>query len=390
MVCPRLTPPKTREALHARVEADVVTRIRARVRRGVLIEEAERARLGRIEVVDRDGVAGHQRVGELIRRVVGIVDEQVVAPDEILVVAAEIAERHRRARHDLALHADVGLELPGPLDIRGEVLARLDAEGRGERREVDLAAGGPIRAGHAGPVRQVVDRALRDVVAVQVVPGQRRTAVEIRIVRFREAAAVGPHVFAGAELDRGLAVALDVPREPEARRHVVPVRHVLPILESAERHEAARRDAPSLDRAVEMLEPYAWIDGESPERPRVLRVDAGIGVHVRPRILRRVVDDHLRRVLDLARWAGHRPIKLNQIGGLAALPPEITEPVLQADLERVRAGHIGRRGDDRLADRFAVIDAAVIGAEGGLQVQIAARDDVLGALPPASASSSRC
>jgi len=46
-------------------------------------------------------------------------------------------------------------------------LARLDAEGRRQRREVDLAAGRQVRA---------AQRPLRDVVLVHVVPGQRRGA----------------------------------------------------------------------------------------------------------------------------------------------------------------------------------------------------------------------
>ena len=75
-------------------------------------------------------------------------------------------------------------------------------------------------------------------------------AVEVRIVGFREAGAVRAHVLAGAELHRGLAVALDVPREAEARRDVVPVRQVLRARSKcADRHEAAgaERRAPSIE-----------------------------------------------------------------------------------------------------------------------------------------------
>ena len=330
-------------ALEAALEGQVVAGEDTRVGRRVLIEVVDQPQFGGAQIVDGDDVAIVERARHLERRVVRRADRQVVGPDEILVVATERAEGDRGAREHLALHAQVRLDLIGPGNAFGRPPGGLHAE---------VAV---LTRSEFAP--------LGDVVAVGVRPRAGVGVVEIRVVGFGKAGRVGAHVLARTELHGRLAVAHDVPRHAETRRHVLPARHVLHLRERAEGHEVAGRHLAGGSGAVEQFKTQAGVDGEALERPRILDEEGRVGVHVGARILRRIVDEHrVRHAVAVA---------LHQIGRFAALTPEVAVLELDARLHGMRAGDVGQRGHAEAANRFAVVDAAVVGAVERVQQDVA-------------------
>ena len=138
-------------------------------------------------------------------------------------------------------------------------------------------------------------------------------------------------------LTRRLAVALDVPREAEPRRDVVPVRHVLARRRTC--GPARTGPAPTSRAAIEPLKCSKRTPGLIVKRPSVQEscdVDALVGVHRRR--------SESCGVLWMITCAGHAaPIELDQVGRFAALTPEVAPAVLDARLEGVRAGDVRRR-----------------------------------------------
>ncbi len=132
-------------------------------------------------------------------------------------------------------------------------------------------------------------------------------------------------------LQRGTAVAEQIPDEAEARRQRVPVDDVFLCGKFAGRHPAAGGGALRGNRHHEALVAKARVDGEASEGPGVLDVQAGVG----PRLLvaARVVDQPHR----LRHAVG------DDLNDVFARFEQLLRPAgadLRAHLDVVRAGHI--------------------------------------------------
>ena len=171
------------------------------------------------------------RVGQVVRVVDGIARAHPALVDrrgQVVEVAVEPAAGQRQARQQLVLQLEPVLHVVGAR-ILAVLVERPDAEVRRQRGEVDLAAHGRIARAAA--------LALRDVVAVDVSPGERRRLLEERVVVARDAR--GPRAVVPVQrvLERRLRVAEHVVDRGEPRREVAPVRQVLDGREGPGRHE---------------------------------------------------------------------------------------------------------------------------------------------------------
>ena len=144
----------------------------------------------------------------------------------------------------------------------------------------------------SGLGKSAAQRALGDVVAVLVDPRQRRGLRQQRVVVGGNAGRARQVVAVERVLDRGPAVAEQVVDQAQARREVVPVRHVLDFGERARRHEAAGRRLARHDRRVQRFPADADVRGQAVEAPAVLEVDAEVLVQLLAVDQRRVADQH--------------------------------------------------------------------------------------------------
>ena len=225
-----------------------------------------------------------------------------------MVVAAE----HRQARQQLMLEPD------GRLDV-------VFAAEPGRRR----SAGRDAEIGVAARADLVV---LCDVVAVEIAPVARLAHRRERIVPLRPAAGPRQHVFADARLHRRLRVAEQIVDRADARRHVVPVRHVGDVGLAERRHEPAGGAAASLGLRVEVVVAEAGAEREPLQRPHVLRVDPEIGVDVLEVPRRRVVDGHRVGSLDARRI---RDVVLDDVAGPQLRVAVDAERPLRAGFQRM-------------------------------------------------------
>ena len=130
--------------------------------------KVSRLRVGRCDAAalrakTSNGCTG-ERVVERVGRVVGQRPALVDGRGQVVEVAREPGAGHRQAGQQLVLHLERVLEVPGARVV-AVLVERGDAEVRGQRREVDLAA-------HAR-IARAASFALGDVVAVDVAPRQR-------------------------------------------------------------------------------------------------------------------------------------------------------------------------------------------------------------------------
>ena len=127
-------------------------------------------------------------------------------------------------------------------------------------------------------------------------------------------------------------------------------------------HPLARRRRQRRHLGVEVVVAAAEVQRQPVHRPRVLREEAEVGVHPFDRFVdRRVADPHLRRHVVVE-------AQLEDVGRIRAGPraEAAAPPVVHAGLERVRAGHVARRGRRRVVLAPAVHRAGVgAGADAG-------------------------
>ena len=282
--------PVSRTRLHGNIDAVPILGPRRAIVGLERVVEVLLPELAGVDVIRRELISptprqpGIERGRHSVRRVVGRSGRPVVGHEEIAEPAAIVANLDRRARQHFLLNRPTHLPIPRP---NAPPLHHRGVDGRERERvpEVLIAPRAAFRLRHR--IHQI---AVGHEVVVQVVPGavrlhlkpRRRAAVPAVERRVPEdvVGLVGGRlqVLAGAELQRGLAVAEQVVGRAHARRDVLVAAHAVGPGEGDRGRTPQRRHRRSVAlsrvEAVRVVEAQRPLHRQPPGGPLILREDA--------------------------------------------------------------------------------------------------------------------